>query len=1445
MAGPMGRATFEIQIAGNTQQFERNISGLNTAFRKLLDEARHLEKALKLDPGNINTMLRQFNNLGEQFKVNRLNAQRLNEELDQLKQEGAVDTSRFRKLTEELERSERQAELLTLQLKKLGNDIILNVDDDELENAREAIRRLENDIDINIDVNDSEMERAQKTAKELDGQDINIDVKVKGGIDGLDKMFASLNSLGDSLFRTLGNAVENVVERAFDVLVDASRATATQVTKNMDAMAITANLALTKGWDTSAVEAAMQKIIQGSDDSGIAVSELAGSVTQLASIFDGDIGKATDTVLNTSTALAKLGINGQQAENAMRALNQSFGAGKLNAQDFNQLVAAGFDDLRQGVIAVKDEFPGLENLNMDNFKQAMADGKITTDVMVRALEHMANEFRATEGATVPFGLAVERLKQTWMNLVTALTENINFPLGNLLSDFADVLSRLRKDTDGPLFQNMQKGFDNLAKALQILLPDAAGFEGIIIGLSEAFSKIDFVSIVQNIIDFKDRIVELWQAFGPLIKEGLSWLVDHAPELIAFFGIMKGASIAKGAFDGISQLATSLGLINTATGAGSGAASVLGIGGAGLSLSVLGPMAILVAGLAARWDEISTSAKSWKDNLSPEALKGIENALNLVKDAAELAGIGIQSIFTTGQVVVEFVAAGSTAVIDLITGKINFEEFTYKTEQNFQKAGTTFQKFGVSVQETMGLSEDSIDKFGMAVITNASGATDETVKLFKELDTFINEGAFQALDSTQQEAYMRMVMNAGYTKEEVVSHFASMGIDVSKIVAKLPDDAEKANKEFVMSNTRAIDTTYDLFREFGMNVGKEAFVNLGSEQQIAYAEMLANSGQTVEQIQAFFKEMGISINQETWDSLVDNVEQANAKISESTAKVTEEVNNAWNNSGGQNIGKEAFEALSKNGQAAYLQLMKDSGMTREQIEAHFESVGVNIDNTYTQMKEKNQEAMMTMNQAQKDATDQTIMDYNRMSSTITTDVFQKMPLDQQASYAMMLEASGKTTEEMARLFQGMEMNIDQETFQKMSNDQQAAYARMLEAAGFSTQEIATYFASMGETITGEIFPGLENASKATMEAFKAASSTATVDTLNLFKEMGANIDAETFNKMEEDQRQAYTEMLLATGTSVADIQNKFGEGAKWISENYFNALNKKQKESYAQQLLETGSTVLEIKNKYGEGAQWISKNAFQKMTDDQKTAYLKQLVDTGSTVDEIKKKFGDMEQWVTKEVFEGMTDSQKREFIKQATEAGMTAEEIREKFGEEYAKLPEEMAKQSGPLAEEAGKAGAKAAEKAGNELKGWADAAKREWDNWTPAQKTAHLRIQETVQRDPNYRAGPGGPVYDTGGFRSAPIANLVNGISTLISGIQTLSETFSNILIPDISNLLVGGMSTSTMSTETNTTNQNITNNYNISGSDLNELELARKVTYYQKRGLAVTRYKEGEYDE
>lgn len=131
------------------------------------------------------------------------------------------------------------------------------------------------------------------------------------------------------------------------------------------------------------------------------------------------LGATNDQVLTLTGTLQKIGkIGGSSAEetsNALRQLGQSLAGGTLRAEEYNSIVEQTPELIRQLASAAK--------MSMGQFRQAMLDGKITSeqllDLLLQRVPQVDDEFKklprsasdAGNAVSIAFGAALSKLDQ--------------------------------------------------------------------------------------------------------------------------------------------------------------------------------------------------------------------------------------------------------------------------------------------------------------------------------------------------------------------------------------------------------------------------------------------------------------------------------------------------------------------------------------------------------------------------------------------------------------------------------------------------------------------------------------------------------------------------------------------------------------------------------------------------------------------------------------------------------------------------------------------------------------------------------------------------------------------------------------------------------------------------------------------------------------------------
>ena len=193
-----------------------------------------------------------------------------------------------------------------------------------------------------------------------------------------------------------------------------------------------------KAFGLSATEA-----LEGITDITARLAPLGSSVEEIRTVFFG---------FNTAAKLA--GASAIESSNAFRQLAQALGSGRLAGDEFRSIS----EQIPTILAPIADEL----NVNVGELKKFAAEGKLTSDVVLRALGKVGNEgsgflqqllkndptqvfknfSNATEDLSRAFGdqlrPAVEGVTKLLTELINKTTELVNSPLGQTALIFASI-----------------------------------------------------------------------------------------------------------------------------------------------------------------------------------------------------------------------------------------------------------------------------------------------------------------------------------------------------------------------------------------------------------------------------------------------------------------------------------------------------------------------------------------------------------------------------------------------------------------------------------------------------------------------------------------------------------------------------------------------------------------------------------------------------------------------------------------------------------------------------------------------------------------------------------------------------------------------------------------------------------------------------------------------
>ena len=333
-------ATFEVEIYGNTTKFENSLKGVNTAMSGLRGEAKNLRDALKLDPTNTGKMAQLQKNLQTQLGLSRDKATKLKEELSNVDKSTSSGQKKWLQLTRALGTAETQANRLEGEIKQVEG----------------AIKSGSWHIDAKMDTKG-----------------------VNSGIDGMKSRFSGLREFAVGAFRQIGASAVSAVGNGLRGWISDAMDTQTAMIALKNTMKFKGS-----GKDFDYVSNSMQKLARDTN----ANSE---DTLKLSTTFIG-LGDSAKSAVSKTEALVKanqaFGGTGEQLKGVVQAYGQMSAAGKVTAENINQLTdnnTALGSSLKDTIMKMN---PSLQQYG--SFNEAVSAGAVSMDMLDKAMQKTAD-----------------------------------------------------------------------------------------------------------------------------------------------------------------------------------------------------------------------------------------------------------------------------------------------------------------------------------------------------------------------------------------------------------------------------------------------------------------------------------------------------------------------------------------------------------------------------------------------------------------------------------------------------------------------------------------------------------------------------------------------------------------------------------------------------------------------------------------------------------------------------------------------------------------------------------------------------------------------------------------------------------------------------------------------------------------------------------------------
>lgn len=431
-------ATFEVEIYGNTTKFENSLKGVNTAMSGLRGEAKNLRDALKLDPTNTDKMAQLQKNLQTQLGLSRDKATKLKQELSTVDKSSPAGQKKWLQLTRDLGTAETQANRLEGEIKQVES----------------AISSGSWNIDAKMDTKG-----------------------VNGGIDGMKSRFSGLKEVAVGVFRQIGASAVSAVGNGLKGWVSDAMDTQKAMISLQNTMKFKGS-----GQEFDYVSKSMQKLAKDTNANTEDTLKLSTTFIGLGDTAKKAVGK-TEALVKANQAF---GGTGEQLKGVVQAYGQMSAAGKVTAENINQLTdnnTALGSALKSTVMEMN---PALKQYG--SFAEASENGAVSVEMLDKAMQQLG---KAGSGGVTTISDAWDSFNET---LSLALLPTLD-ALTPIISALIDKMSGWGESA-GKAVTNVVKYFQDLFKQLQ-QNGAITQFSAIWDNLKSAFGSV--IGIIGNLI----------------------------------------------------------------------------------------------------------------------------------------------------------------------------------------------------------------------------------------------------------------------------------------------------------------------------------------------------------------------------------------------------------------------------------------------------------------------------------------------------------------------------------------------------------------------------------------------------------------------------------------------------------------------------------------------------------------------------------------------------------------------------------------------------------------------------------------------------------------------------------------------------------------------------------------------------------------------------------
>nr|DAK55838.1 MAG TPA: tail tape measure [Caudoviricetes sp.] len=436
---------------------------------------------------------------------------------------------------------------------------------------------------------EADLRNAQTQARNLRREFESMGGKLNENTGKFDKMKKAISSAMDSrpvhalknAFSGLGNVAQGSVKGAVagvKGLVKVAQTTVGALTKMAGAGVASFGLLGKSAMNTYDEMARGSRAMGNSlTDGAEGAKVFQDSIKALGSAGLADMGSLTDIAKNLSASIqmsgkeafdmatgildigTAFGMSKDKIESFGLVSSQIFSAGKLMAEDYNQLIDAG------AAGPIKKWIAGHNNagITMENFKEKINDGAVTVDLYKGALNALGTEFKGAGQDVNTFGDAFENARKTLdMSFIEGMKKEFG-DLGFSISDSANAMGSFAEGVAEASVAFLGGAWSTMQPVIEQL---STSFDGLNINMASVARgmSVDLFTAIANLIPNFEQIKVLSDFLSGAWYTLSNLLIDITALISDFVnGLMVGAGWLDSAGNSTNRLNDSFNVLNDA------------------------------------------------------------------------------------------------------------------------------------------------------------------------------------------------------------------------------------------------------------------------------------------------------------------------------------------------------------------------------------------------------------------------------------------------------------------------------------------------------------------------------------------------------------------------------------------------------------------------------------------------------------------------------------------------------------------------------------------------------------------------------------------------------------------------------------------------------------------------------------------------------------------